>query len=389
MTDRLLALDLEPQQSERSKHEQLRDYIVGEIVAGRLKPGQAVPSVRCLGQTLGVARMTVCQAMASLANEGIIRRVQGKGTFVEADVRQKLQRGLDIFALVVPETRGGFYPSLLQGFETAAGNIDHQTLICSTDDNVERQAAVILQLLDKGIGGVAINPTSLRPTPAYQVRQLQERGVPVVFCHRRVEGVTAPLIAIPFRDVGRLAGKVLAEHVHRRVAFFTVNPSPTVQVYEEGLRETLLAAGGDVSVQSVYVGESTDKLQEETVRTALQQVFSRPAPPTAIFASFDSLAEIIYLLLLRLGLRVPEDVSLVGFGGDWREGAITRRLTSVVVNEFATGEKAVSLLSEMRRGDRPIDDNEEFSMELGLSEGETLAPPASKIQRASKEFRDN
>ena len=53
----------------------------------------------------------------------------------------------------------------------------------------------------------------------------------------------------------------------------------------------------------------------------LQNVFAKPDPPTGIFASFDSLAETIYLLLPRLGLRVPEDVSLVGEGGTWREGA--------------------------------------------------------------------
>jgi GntR family transcriptional regulator, arabinose operon transcriptional repressor len=378
MAERTLAIDLRDDQSGQSKHERLKDHIVNEIFAGRLKPGQAVPSVRRLVETLGVARMTVCQAMASLAQDGIIRRVQGKGTFVEADVRRKLRRGQDIFALVVPETRGGFYPSLLHGFETAAANIQHQTLICSTDDNVDRQASVVLQLLDKGVGGVALNPTGLQPTPAYQVRELQNRGIPVVFCHSRVEGVAAPLVAIPYHDVGRLAGKVLVERGHRRVAFFTINPIPTVRMYEEGLREALQAVADAAAVQPVFLGESTGKLQEEAVWASLQKVFAGPERPTAIFASFDSLAEMVYLLLLRMGLRVPEDVSLLGFGGAWREGAITKRLTSVVVNEVATGEKAVSLLHEMREGDRPIDDNSEFVIELNISDGETLAPPSDR-----------
>ena len=83
----------------------------------------------------------------------------------------------------------------------------------------------------------------------------------------------------------------------------------------------------------------------------------------------------IYLLLPRLGFRVPEDVSLIGFGGAWREGALARRLTSVVVDEIATGRQAVELLHEMRCGDRPIDDNEEIVLQLGLSQGETLAAP--------------
>jgi len=51
-------------------------------------------------------------------------------------------------------------------------------------------------------------------------------------------------------------------------------------------------------------------------------------------------------------------------------------LTSVVVDEIATGRQAASLLHEMRRGERAIDDNTEIVMELSLSEGETLGTPA-------------
>jgi GntR family transcriptional regulator, arabinose operon transcriptional repressor len=113
-------------------------------------------------------------------------------------------------------------------------------------------------------------------------------------------------------------------------------------------------------------------LQEESLFAALQRTFARPDPPTAIFTSFDSVSEMIYLLLPRLGLRVPEDVSLVGEGGAYRQGAIIRRLTSVVIDEVATGRKAVDLLHEMRCGERAIDDNEEFVLDVSLSEGETL-----------------
>ena len=52
---------------------------------------------------------------------------------------------------------------------------------------------------------------------------------------------------------------------------------------------------------------------------------------------------------------------------------MTRRLNSVVVDEIATGRKAVSMLHEMRNGERSIDDNEEIVLGLSTSDGETLA----------------
>lgn len=373
--ERPIALDLHSD-SDQPKHERLKNHFVNEMLTGRLKPGQAIPTEQHLVETLGVARTTVRQAMAALENDGLIRRTRGKGTFVESDVRRKLHRGQDIFALVVPETLAGFYPSLLHGFESAASDLRHQTIVCRTDNDVTRQGDIVLQLLDKEVGGVAIVPTSQPPTPAYQVRQLQKHNIPVVFCHRRVEGLTAPLLAIPFQEVGRVGGRALAERGHQRVVYFTTHWSSTSDAFLSGLRDELVGRGHDAQVDSVCTGD-TIALQEETVWEGLQELFARPNPPTAIFASFDSIAEMIYLLLPRLGLRVPNDVSLVGFGGAWREGALVRRLTSVVVDEIATGQKAVAVLHEMRRGERPLDDNEEIVMALSLSQGETLGSPAA------------
>jgi DNA-binding LacI/PurR family transcriptional regulator len=372
MTPGPLQLDLRESCPGQSKHDRLRDYFVHEIRAGRLAPGQTLPSEHRLAEALGVARMTVRHAMLSLEQDGLIRRVPGKGTFVAEDARRRLKHGLDLFALVVPFTREGFYASLLQGFEAAVGEIHHQTIICSTDNNVDRQADVILQLLDKKVGGVALSPTRPPVTPAYQVRVLQEHGIPVVFCHRRVEGVSAPLLAVPYREMGRLAARTLADYGHRHVAAVVSSRYQGTEQWVAGIEDVMTAAGGASSVEAVYL-TATAHVQEEDVWQALQAMFSRPTPPTALLAGFDSIAEMMYLLLPRLGLRVPEDVSLIGFGGAWREHALTRRLTSVVIDEIATGRQAVSLLHEMRCGDRPLDDATEITLELGLSDGETLA----------------
>jgi len=357
------------------KHERLKRYFVEELRVGRLKPGQAIPTEQSLMDTLGVARATIRQAMASLENEGLIRRVQGKGTFVEDDVRRKLKRGQDIFALIVPETREAFYPSLLHGFEVAASGIDYQTIICNTDNNVDQQGNIVLQLLDKEVGGVAINPCDGRQTPAFQIRQLQKHGIPVVLCHRGVEGVTAPLLALPFLQMARLEGDALVEHGHQRIAFFTTKGASTATVSLAGLRESLRKGGRDFSLEVVEIEDRPIPRREEMCWAALQNLFSKPSPPTAIVASFDSLAELIYLLLPRLGLSVPRDVSLIGEGGTWRESPMSRRLTSVVIDELAIGRKAVELLHEMRSGARPIDDNEEFLIQATLYEGETLGAP--------------
>jgi LacI family transcriptional regulator len=112
---------------------------------------------------------------------------------------------------------------------------------------------------------------------------------------------------------------------------------------------------------------------ERVVEQKLSQIMSGKNPPTAIMVSFDSTAESLYLQLGRSGIRVPEDLSLITFGGTWREGAIISRLTAVTVDEAKLGWQAARLLHEMREGSRPIDSDEVIVMPVNLNPGETLA----------------
>src|SRR4051812_27009288 len=163
------------------KHERLRAYLLKELSSGRLNPGDALPTELALATSAEVSRNTVRHALAELERSGLIRRVRGSGTFVHESAMERLKAGLDIFALVIPDTRGGFYPSLQRGFHSASANCHNQVIICDTGNDLFRQADSLLQLIDTKVAGVAIVPTTVPPTPAHQLRPLHERGIPIVF----------------------------------------------------------------------------------------------------------------------------------------------------------------------------------------------------------------
>src|SRR6478752_8804911 len=108
------------------KHERLRAYLLKELNSGRLKPGDALPTEVALASSAEVSRNTVRHALAELERSGLIRRVRGSGTFVHESAMERLKSGLDIFALVIPDTRAGFYPSLQRGFHAASANFHNQ-----------------------------------------------------------------------------------------------------------------------------------------------------------------------------------------------------------------------------------------------------------------------
>lgn len=376
-----------------AKHERLRDYFVAQITDGRLVPGTLLPSEQRIAETLQIARSTVRQAMATLEREGFVRRVHGKGTFVheQAAAPPATEKGQNLFALVVPETQVGFYPSLQRSFEDAAADLHKQVIVCNSSNDVDKQGNTILQLIDHRVAGVAIVPTTIPPTPAFHIRQLQKHGIPVVCCARRVDGVQAPLLAIPFEEVGRRAGEAIREAGHRSVAMISGDRTPATEAYERGFREGLHR--GDVNGISVRVFHgsvhSPDLPAHETELAGhLDKLFGGNEPPTAIFVSFDSLAELIFVLLARRGIRVPEDVSLLGFGGARRQGALTRQLTSITIDEERLGQDAVEILDEMRRGELPLENNETRWIRLGISDGVTLTklkPSLRKSRSATAE----
>jgi GntR family transcriptional regulator, arabinose operon transcriptional repressor len=382
---RLRELDLHGSEDSRPKYERLRSFIASEVGRGHFKVGVPLPSEQRLSEILRVARTTVRQALAELEKDGLIERRHGAGTFVNESSGGVRRIRLDVLALVVPGAGTGSWPALQAGFQSAATELNKQILVCNTENKLDRQADIFIQLVQKRVAGVALAPTSLPPTPAYQVNLLRDHGIPVVLCHRPVQGVDAPLLAIPFVDVGRVAGKLLVQNGHRRVAFFSMHQRVEASLgYEAGLREVLETSGSGLPESLTYWGETISpdaSTQTEAVLGALRRIFGEPDPPTAIMASFDPLAERIYLLLDQMGMRVPEDVSLVGFGGANRDGALTERLTSVTVDEMDLGRRAARMLHEMNDSHRPLSDTEKIVVPLGLAPGSTVGPARAGTSR--------
>ncbi len=365
------------EEGSQPKHERLRDFVASQIESGRLAAGTLLPSEHRIAEMWQVARSTVRQAMSTLERDGLVRRVHGKGTYIHEQARQRLKRGQDIFALILPETETGFYPSLQKSFEAAAAEIHSQVIVCNSNNEVDRQGNIILQLIDHRVAGVAIVPTTNPPTPSFHIRQLQQHGIPVVCCSRSVEGAFAPLLAIPFEEVGKMAGEALRSHGHQHVAFISGTLTEAVKRMLRGFQSAL---GNSSKIQFLHGTSGSPNVadHEAEVAAQLDQLLAETPRPTAIFATFDTFAELLFVLLSQRGIRVPEDISIVGFGGTRRTGALISRLTSVSLDEHELGQQAVELLNRMRNGTMSLDTVEQNLISIRLSEGQTLQAPTGE-----------
>jgi len=352
-----------------TKSQRVRQHLLDEVASGRISVSEPLPSENVLATTFGVCRNTVRRAFGDLEKQGIIRRIRGKGTFLKLAPNPSRSTQLELYALILPDVRRSLYPSLIRGFGRAAGQTTRQVMVCQSGNDIYKQADIILQVMDKKVEGVALVPTTLAATPAYHVRLLQQSGVGVVFCHRAVPDVQAPCITWDWEEVGRLAGQTLLKAGHQHIAMISPLRYGVPEAYLSGLTQAIERGGFGLPDEYIDIAASS------TVQQALEKMLQLPKPPTAVFCNDEQCAEEIYLWSLDQGLRVPGDLSIICAGDAARDGAVSKRLSCVSINESLLGERAAELLQEISAGVRPMLDCEKIFIPLSISDGETIGKP--------------
>jgi DNA-binding LacI/PurR family transcriptional regulator len=350
-----------------------------------------------VAEMAGVSKATVSRVVNRLGNvhpdtATAVRKAISKAGYRPPERRQgrrahtaqvpKATASLAAYALLIPEVSGGLYMSLQEGFEAAAQSRHHQILVCNSENSVYRQADQILQLMHKRVAGVAIVTSTDTTTPPHHIEMLQQSGIPVVLLHRAVPNVQAPSIILPLENIGYEAGQAILDKGHRRVAIFPPLETESMRLHQAGLYRSLREAGLAPCPLPPYLGapftQFTPQLERD-IRDTLEQLWALPPEqrPTALYTTFDSIAELLYVTFMKMGVRVPEDISLMSFGGTLRDGAISSRLSAVVVDESYAGQRAAAVFGDIHGGRRPMRDSHAEVMSISIVEGETLgAPPA-------------
>ena len=151
----------------RPKYEVIKEILVEGLESGHYDPGSALPSENTLIRKLGVARNTIRQAIDELVKDGLVKRIQGKGNYFIRNGTNGSEGRLAVFSLILPEISRGLYPTLAKGFDNQAGSLHQQILLCNTDFDINKQGNIILQMIERGVAGVALVPALAPPDTGF------------------------------------------------------------------------------------------------------------------------------------------------------------------------------------------------------------------------------
>jgi LacI family transcriptional regulator len=251
----------------------------------------------------------------------------------------KLRQTL-VLAVVIPDITNPFFAALFRGIEDGATPRGYQVLLCNTDGIPERQRAHLQSLAARRVDGVILASTFLKD-PA--VRWLRHQRMPYVLVNRFSEEGADPFVGSDDVTGATLATQHLIGLGHTRIGHLAGQTTVSTGVlrrkgYHAALMDAGIQADPDLVVESGFV--------EEGGGQAMDRLLSLSHPPSAIFAVTDMTAVGAYGAARKRGLRIPEDLAIVGYNDIPLAGRLIPGLTTVHVPIHEFGSVAARMLLE-------------------------------------------
>ena len=313
-------------------------------------------SLKDLADKLGVSIATVSRALRNSHEVGEEMTQKVKQLAKELNYRpnpfaQSLRKEAPrVIGVIVPNLVTHYYAAVLDGIEDYASKLGYSVISSNSHEDHEREAQALDNFLNMHVEGI-IACLAQDTTDYSHFEQLHEMGVPLVFFARCcLEDMFSQVVGN-----GDVAAQEATQHMietgSRRVAFIG-GPNHLDMVrrrkhgYLEALRENRISIDRDLVV--------CDKIDFDVARKATLRLLEGENPPDAILAFNDIITYAAFDAIKSKGLRIPEDVAIIGFTDGDTAAFVTPRLSAIMDQAHVQGTKACQLLMKSINGDEKI-----------------------------------
>lgn len=313
-------------------------------------------SLKDLADKLGVSIATVSRALRNSHEVGEEMTQKVKQLAKELNYRpnpfaQSLRKEAPrVIGVIVPNLVTHYYAAVLDGIEDYASKLGYSVISANSHEDHEREAQALDNFLNMHVEGI-IACLAQDTTDYSHFEQLHKMGVPLVFFARCcLEDMFSQVVGN-----GDVAAQEATQHMietgSRRVAFIG-GPNHLDMVrrrkhgYLEALRENRIPVDRDLVV--------CDKIDFDVARNATLRLLEGENPPDAILAFNDIITYAAFDAIKAKGLRIPQDVAIIGFTDGDTAAFVTPRLTAIMDKAHEQGSKACELLMRSINGDEKI-----------------------------------
>ncbi len=324
---------------------------------------------------VGVSIMTVSKALrdepdVSVATKFRIKALAKQMGYVPDSSAQGLRtKTTKLFGLIVPSITNPVYARVIMAVEERAHELGYDILFAHSLNLADREESCLRRFLSRRVDGLFISPVYRFEAEARIYQEILASktptvllGPPAAFCKSFIS------VEIEELTASYTATQHLLRLGHKRIAYFTGPPvAPWAHERFEGYRRALREAGLEVDDKLVFQSGTTI---EDGTHAALQ-MFNEGCKATAVQAVSDLVAIGCANALLSQGLKIPEDISIVGFGNILAAEHFRVPLTTISQPKHRLGSAAVDTMVSLLRGEKV----QSKRLPAELVERKSTAPP--------------
>ncbi|QEK10987.1 LacI family transcriptional regulator [Crassaminicella thermophila] len=306
-------------------------------------------TIKDIARIAGVSTATVSKVMnrkdehiSQATREKILKIMQEYNYIPNTAARSLVTKKTKTIGLVIPDIRNPFFPELARGAEDKAHEEGYNIMFCNTDDDAEKEEKYVSMLIEKMVDGIIFTASSKRSSG---FNYLKNNRVPIILVDRDIDlkGVKGKITVDNCK--GAYDGvKHLLQCGYKKVIFLsgplTSHPSiERLKGYKKALEEF------HVPYQEEYIFEGT--YQRGWGYEVIKRLLEKEIDFDALFCGNDLIAIEAIKALKQAGIKVPQEVGIVGFDDIYIAPLINPELTTIRQPSYEMGYKAVDMLIKL------------------------------------------
>ena len=247
-----------------------------------------------------------------------------------------------VLGVIVPEIVHHFFSRVISGIENAASKNDYNLMICLSKDQLSKEIQNIDMLTNGSVDGllVTVAKESLEKCDFEHFERLIAQDFPIVFLDRVPPKLRIDKVIIDDSAGGYKAAKHLIEKGYRKLAILTTPKHVTVGVDREmGFLKALKESG-----LTIYPKFDIKVDESKPIETQIEKLFIQEELPDGIFAVNETYASIALKIAQKRGLKIPDDIAIIGFTDGLISKTTNPTLTTVAQHGYTMGSQATEIL---------------------------------------------
>jgi LacI family transcriptional regulator/LacI family repressor for deo operon, udp, cdd, tsx, nupC, and nupG len=309
-----------------------------------------------IARELNISKSTVSRALTGHPNVNPETR---KAVLALAD-KMDYQRNMlalslvtsrsNTLGIIVPEFLTSFFPQIVIGAQEVASKAGYNVIVSQSNESYETEVANAKVMLANRVDGVMVS-VSKESRNFEHFKIFQRKGIPIVFFNRVCDEMQVPKVVVDDYDGAFRAVEHLIGTGKRRIAHLAGPDSLSISRKRlQGYRDALLKHGLPILEELIIPYD----LSTEKARIYVKHLLDLPEPPDALFSINDPTAIEAMQVIKARGLRIPQDIAVVGFSNDYASALIEPGLTTVAQPVREMGKTAAQLLLDQM--DREVSD---------------------------------